>query len=355
MTTTSVTPAETTVYTLTATNPFGSTISDDVTVQVINGPIPTHRYVAATAGNTDAAWADEVDTRNWALTDSLLNLALVVPSDNTSISAAYTTAGGITGGAAGAFQYAELTAEIWLRPSGLTADHQVMFETGGGQNGLAVLMTDTDFRFIGSASNARTLDFTVPVGELNIADFIQVVFSNDTVTDAFEVVIRDTFGNVATASEIGNIVMGGNGAGLFIHASGGLGGDNNLGGRTELPDMTPVGLTGFTGEIGIVNIYARILSTADIQAAFDEVATTVAQPTAIELTGLDYDATNNAFDLTWTSTVDHLYDAQTSTDGETWTALDDAIVATGDETSKSFTVPAGEDVLLLRIIDLGLD
>ena len=354
LTTTSVSPAETTTYTLTAANGFGSS-NRQVTVQVIDGPVPTHRYVAATAGNTDGTWLDEIDTRNWGLTGATLDMPLITPSANTNIAAAYSTAGGVMGGSAGAYQYGEFTAEIWLRPTGLTTDHQVIFETGGGQNGLAALMTATEFRFIGSAVNTRNVDFTIPIGDLNISDFVQLVITNDSANDVFEVAIRDTFGNVLTASEVGNVTMGGNSAGLFIHASGILGGEFNLGGRTELPDTTPEGLTGFTGEIGIVNIYSRILTPADIQAAFDAVATTVDPPsdTPFAITEVIRDA--NALTVTWDSIDQHLYDAETSTDGETWTPVNDTIQALGPQTTKAFTVPPGEDVLLLRIVDLGED
>ncbi len=72
-----------------------------------------------------------------------------------------------------------------------------------------------------------------------------------------------------------DVLIGGNGAVVFAYGSGGLGGDNNLGGRTEAADVNPEGLTGFAGEIAILNIYDSILSSDDIQLAFDAVATAV--------------------------------------------------------------------------------
>ncbi|MDA7888305.1 hypothetical protein N9A86_02850, partial [Akkermansiaceae bacterium] len=67
LTTTNVTPAETTTYTLSATNGFGTTTAE-VFVEVLAGPIPVNRYIASAEGNTDALWNDLVGVRNWAFT-----------------------------------------------------------------------------------------------------------------------------------------------------------------------------------------------------------------------------------------------------------------------------------------------
>jgi hypothetical protein len=352
---TEVEPTQTTTYTLSATNPFGTSTAE-VTVVVISGPLPTHRYAASFDENTDTAWLDEIDTRDWQLTGALRNSPLVTPSANTNLTAAYSTAGGLNGGATASFQLPEFTAEIWFRPGILSADHQVIFESGGGQNGLAVLITEDALRFIGSAANVRNLDFTIPIDGLNLEDFIQLVISNDAGTDAIEVSIRDTFGTVRTASEVADVIIGNNGAGLLVWAAGALGGDNNLGGRTELPDVTPAGLSGFAGEIAVVNIYGRILETADIEAAFDAVATTVAPPSLLPFAITKIEGPSaNSVTLTWNSTVDHLYDAQFSTALQAWFDLEDTVSATESQTTKTFNIPPNQTEFYLRIIDLGLD
>ena len=110
----------------------------------------------------------------------------ITPSANTNLSAAYFTGGGITGGSVGSFQYPEFTAEIWLRPGNLTANYEVVFETGGGQNGLSILINEDELRFLGSALDVRTADLTIPLAGLDLTDFIQVFLWNSVAEDRFE-------------------------------------------------------------------------------------------------------------------------------------------------------------------------
>ncbi|MGI9243234.1 MAG: hypothetical protein ACR2RV_20720, partial [Verrucomicrobiales bacterium] len=166
------------------------------------------------------------------------------------------------------------------------------------------------------------------------------------------------FGTVRTVSETGiPVVVGNNGAGLFTWASGARGTEEfNLGGGTQLgpfPDL----LTGFAGEIGIVNIYDRILDAAEIEDAFNSVATTVDPPTEVPfaITQIIVPEGNSSMTLTWNSIEDHLYDAQFSVDLQARFNLDDTITATGPETTKTFNIPPGRSEFFLRIVDLGLD
>jgi hypothetical protein len=348
MTTISAAPTETTTYTLSATNGFGTSTAD-VLVTVISGPVPAHRYVASHPDNNDNTWVDGVANKNLAVNGAVLNTSLITPSPNTSITSTYASDGGLAGATVGSFQFPEFTAEIWLRPGeDLGADHEVIFESGGGQNGIAALITQRGFRFIGSIGDERTLDLEVPMGGLVLDDFIQLVFSTDASADTFEVSIRDTFGNVRTASETADVLIGGNGAVLFAYGSGGLGGDNNLGGRTEAADVNPEGLTGFVGEIAILNVYDSILGAEEIQEAFDAVATAVGTPPppfAIK----EVVRGDNALTLTWDSVSGSTYGAQFSTTLDEWFDLAGPFTATGDEMTETLIVPPNQEVFFVRI------
>lgn len=340
MTTISAAPTETTTYTLSATNGFGTT-SADALVTVISGPVPAHLYVASHPDNNDNTWVDGVANKNLGVNGAILNTSLVEPSPNTNITSTYASDGGLAGATAGSFQFPEFTVEIWLRPGeDLGADHEVVFESGGGQNGIAAMITQSGFRFIGSIGDERTLDIEVPMGGLVLDDFVQLVFSIDANTDAFEVSIRDTFGSTKTASETADVLIGGNGAVVFAYGSGGLGGDNNLGGRTEAADVNPEGLTGFAGEIAILNIYDSILSSDDIQLAFDAVATAVGTPPpAFAIREIVRDANAGTLTLTWDAVSGSTYGAQFSTDLEEWFDLAGPFTATGEQTTEIINVP----------------
>ena len=350
--TTNVTPATTTTFTLSATNGFGTTMAD-VTVEVIDGPVPTNRNVASIGGNTDGIWNDNDGDRNWVFTGGVLGDPLVTPSANTNITASYTTGGGLNGGSTGAYQYPQFSVEIWFRPGALTADHQTIFETGGGQNGLSALITDTDVRFLGSTGDIRTLDVTISTLGLNFADFVQLVITNDSDADLFTASLRDTFGNVRSVSESADVTMGGNGGGLFSWASGAVGGAHiNLGGRTEVADTSPTGLTGFEGEIGIVYVYDQILDDSAIGEAFDRVATIGQAPAGLAVTAISFDDDTNELTLTWNSIngQSYLVEFSSTMEDETWFELDDPIGADSAETTQVFSLPPNQDKLFFRVV-----
>ena len=356
ITTTTLTVSENTTYVLSATNEFGTTTAE-VTVAAFDGIVPAHLYNAGTDANTDGTWIDQIIAKNMNASNltrvSPLEAPLTTESPNTNITGAYLASDAGQGASVGAFQFAQSTFEIWLRPGAITADHGVIFETGGGQNGLAALLNSDGLRFIGSAGNVRNLDLVVPISGLNLQDFIQLVFSHDTSTDSFSVSVRDTFGAVRTASETAAVTMGGNGAVVFAWGSGAVGGsENNLGGNTEIADATPAGLTSFVGEIAIINVYDQLLDATQIKAAFDSVATITAPPAGglNAVTAITYDG-NDMVTLTWNSQADTSYDPAFSTDLGEFFPLEQFVVATGAETTQVFTIPPGQAKFFLRIIE----
>lgn len=347
-----LTPTETTTYTLTATNGFGTTISD-LEVAVLAGPIPIHRNVASLGEGTDALWPDLVGNRSWALTGGLLGDPLANPSANTNITASYTTGGGLNGASTGAYQYPQFSAEVWFRPGELTANHEVIYETGGGQNGISALITDTNLRVIGSELNVRNFDVNLPLAGLNRDDFLQLVLTNDADADLVTVSLRDTFGNVLTASESSGVALGGNGAGLFTWAAGAVAGaEINLGGRTEEAGTSPEGLTGFAGEIGIVNVYDQVLDDAAIQAAFDRVATTTSGPAGLQITDVSFDDANDELTITWNSVngQSYLVEFSTSLKTDEWFELDGPFTASGEQTTETLDVPPNQTEFFVRVV-----
>ena len=351
-TTISVTPDQTTTYTLTATNGFGST-SAEVEVTLLSGPIPVHRHVASSIGNTEILWADLIGNRSWTLTGGVLANPLATPSPQTNISASYTTGGGVNGASAGAFQYPQFSAEIWFRPGELTANHEVLYETGGGQNGLSALITDTHLRVLGSEGDVRNLDLTLPLAGLNLDDFLQLVLTNDADTDSVTVSLRDTYGNVFTSSESAAVTLGGNGAGLFTWASGAVAAaEINLGGRTEAAGTSPEGLTGFAGEIAILNIYDQVLDEGAIQSAFDRVASVTSGPSGLMITDVLFDDSNDELTLTWNSISgqSYLVEFSTSLKSDEWFELAGPFSATSEQTTQTLNIPPNRPEFFVRVV-----
>jgi hypothetical protein len=347
-----VSPSEGTTYTLTATNTYGSSTAD-ILVEVFNSPIPINRSVASAPANASNLWRDQVGSSDWAMSNAVLNSPLLTPSANTNITAAYTTGGGTSGGATSAFQYPELTTEIWFRPGVLSADHQVIFETGGGQNGLSALITESEIRFLGTSNDVRTLDVTIPTAGLNLGDFVQLVITNDSATDAFTASVRDTFGAIRTVEETADVTVGVNGSGLFIWAAGGIGGaEFNLGGRTDPDGTSPAGLSGFGGEIAIVNVYDRILSPADIGAAFDRVATIGVGPAGLQVTDVLFNDSSDELTITWNSIsgLSYLVQFSTSLQESDWFELAGPFTADSASTTEVLSLPANRSRFFVRVL-----
>ncbi len=343
----------TTIFTLSATNPFGTT-TENVIVNVIDGPIPAHSHIASLAINTTDTWIDQLAGKNLNIINLLLDTPLTTASANTNITSTYLSGGGNVAGSGSAFQFPESTFEIWFRPAALTADHQVIFETGGGQNGISALINEDGLRFLGSAGDTRTLDLVVPLTGINFSDFVQLTFSLNTTDGTFQASLRDTFGAEVSASETANIALGGTAATLFNYGAGGAGGNTNaLGGKTEAAGTDPAGLSSFTGEIAIFNVYDRILDANEITETFVQVAPNVTPQTGEKnaITNITYDGATEA-SLTWNSVPGTTYDAEFSTDLINWTPFGTTTQATDISTTNPFTVPAAQPRLFLRIIEV---
>ncbi|MEN8773771.1 MAG: LamG-like jellyroll fold domain-containing protein [Akkermansiaceae bacterium] len=351
-TSTTLTVSETTTFTLNATNSFGTT-SEQLIVTATSGPIPAHSYNAATPTNTLNLWQEPIANRTMNLTGLSLDSPLALESPNTNISATYRSDGGPTGGSVSAFQFIDASFEIWFRPADITTDHQVIFETGGGQNGISVLLSENGLRFIGSSLDVRTLDEVVSLDGVDFSDFVQVIFSVGTETDTFAATVRDTTGMVLTTTATGDVSLGGNGATSFNWGAGAIGlTENNLGGRTEAADASPEGLSPFAGEIAIINVYDSFLSEAETEAAFQSVATGVTPGSGQNtITSISSNGTDQVT-LTWNSRDGVTYDVEISGGLRDWAPLEQTVTATGSETTKDFDVTPGQAKSFFRIIEV---
>ena len=118
---------------------------------------PVNVYIAAADGNSDTQWLDEVGNQDWTLVEAEL---AGVTSPNTNITAAYRLFNpnvGV-GGDTSPFPAGNMTYEVWVRPDEVNEDHQLIFETGGGQNGTSILLTQDAVRLLNSTGNERGFD-----------------------------------------------------------------------------------------------------------------------------------------------------------------------------------------------------
>ncbi|MEM7233583.1 MAG: FN3 associated domain-containing protein, partial [Planctomycetota bacterium] len=234
-----------------------------------------HSYDAQLDGQTDAVFRDGTQSRHWSLQGCVLDRNVV--SARTTLTAAYRleSAGTAVGGDTAPFEAGNTSFELWIRPGALDSNHQVIFETGGGQNGSSFHITDSTIRFLNSRLNTRNFDLSVSLAELDLSDFLHLVASLEETNGRIVIYVTDSSGNQVTTQALGPVGRGGNRASLFSWGSNlaSLGGNhNNLGGRTELAGVTPTGLTQFRGQIARLRVHNVALSPEEVRAAFDEVA-----------------------------------------------------------------------------------
>lgn len=346
-------PTLKTTYTLVASNAFGSSFAT-VTVTVTTGAVPVHGYLASDAGNNPTnIWRDRLGSKNLALLNGLvLEDPLTTASANTSLTATYRSSGLNEGGTASSYTFTNLSAELWVRPGPLTADYQVILENGGAQNGTSVLINDTEIRFLGSITNLRTIDLTIPLFGLNLDDFMQIVYGHARESGDFVVSVCDTDGNVRTASAISNVVVGVNDAAVFqLGAGGGVAnGINNLGGRTEVPGALPDVVAGFAGEIAAINIYDRLLTEHEIAIAFDLVAT-VTKPPPLRILDYTFNSDNTAR-IQWNSRAGRFYVVEFSLNLADWLELEDPFQVEEENTTRTFQLPPADKMLFIRILEV---
>ena len=261
-----VQPDSTTTYTLTAENEFGTTTAE---VEVVVDAIlvaRTNVYDASADGNSDGFFKDSVGINNFDLKSNELNTAI------TSLRTTFTAANRMvsftadTGGDALGFPGGDSAYELWVRPGELDTGHQVIFETGGGPDGFAILINDSTVRFINSVSVSRSIDFTVPLSNIDVSDFIQIVAVLDESAGEVTLYVNGSAGGSVSGSSNGEVASPVGRSTLFSWSSFAAGIADALGGAAgEVPE----GTTQFRGEMALFNVFGRTLTQQEVQTQFD--------------------------------------------------------------------------------------
>ncbi len=259
-------PSDTTLFTLTAENEFGSSTE---TIEVIVDAIlvaRTNVYNAADSGNADGFFKDSVGINNFDLKSNIRD------TETQSFRTTFTTANRMiaftndTGGDALGFPGGNTTFELWVRPGELDNRHQVIFETGGSSDGLGILLTQDNLRFINSVASIRTLDLLVPISEINTSDFIQIVVALDGDTGKVRLYVNGSAGGSISVSETGELATPNGRSTVFSWSSFAATISDTLGGAAG---AAPEDTTQFRGEMALFNVFGRTLSAEEIQTQFD--------------------------------------------------------------------------------------
>lgn len=338
--TVAVTPGETTTYTLTATNEFGSSRAE-VTVTLVTGLLPDLgwsasdlqegdvdsweptvnttgnngiRWTGGTAGAVESGTSNFVNITKWVNTPGL-NLA-ANPNDSWQ------------DGLGDSVTKLNVSWEMVFRPGDFEGTH-TLFNTGGNGDGTAFVLTDSvlDFRFQDADNDDQRVIASTDLAELGAAtDFFHVVGLADVESD-----------DTGTAS----IYVNGELRGDPVTSSGSIndwdGGDlAELGKGNNIPGGNPFNPDEFTGDIALFNYYGGILLAPEqVEEAFRAQSGASA---AFQITRIAYNAETQSVEVTWNSKPGRTYAVDATTDFSTpWAELADGFPASPDGSETSYS------------------
>ncbi len=328
-----VSPAETTTYTLTATNEFGTTTAE-VTVMVTTDLIPDLGWSAIDLdGGEVLEWNP---THNNTDNDGILweggdgGTAESGVSNFANITAWVNSPGlRLTGnpndswqdGLGNAVTQANVSWELVFRP-GDFEDKHTLFNTGGNGDGTAFVLEGSvlDFRFQDANNDDQRVIASTDLSEIGGPDdFYHVVGVADVDSE-----------NTGTAS----IYVNGELRGEPVTSAGTIndwdGGDlAELGTGNNIPGGNPFEPDPFTGDIALFNYYEGILLSED---QIGDLYRAQSGDTGFQITEFEVVAVDNAVqsvNLTWDSLSGRFYDVEVSPDlsSESWQAALSAIPA----------------------------
>jgi len=334
---TELSPAETTTYTLSATNPFGTTTSE-FTITVIDGGSPDLGWTAA--GNPDGAlaqWNPVINaTGNNGITfnsatggvvqSGVSNFSAVTSWVNSpGYNLASNPADSWQDGLGDLATKEDVSWEMIFRPGDFTGTH-TLFNTGGNGQGTGIVLTGSvlDFRFQAANNDAQRLIISTDLSTLGLAtDFFHIVATADVGAGAMgtgELYVNGQL--VSGPSTSTGIINDWDGGDLA-----------ELGKGANIPTSTTFPFEAFTGDIALFNYYrARILNANQVS----ELYAALGGPSGgLAIKKIEYDDTADEIRLIFDSVPGRTYALETTVDlsAESWIELDDSILSGGAETT----------------------
>ena len=227
---------------------------------------PTFNWRGSAPGSDPNEWNATIGSHQWNLsgvtstnpTTSYAPLATGAFAFGAGSSATGTTFQNI---ASGNPSNEDVSFEIWFRPDSMSGGEQVLFETGGGGDGLSLLLDDNllSFRVKDSGTTVTTAAFDL---------------GSDT-SEFFQAAITLSRGGTASLYVDGALATSTSAAGIndWTGSNGAaLGGRNGNVGGNDGGDLNGYGA--FQGEIALFRFYRnQVLTVGEVQQNFDAVAT----------------------------------------------------------------------------------
>ncbi|MGI9242432.1 MAG: LamG-like jellyroll fold domain-containing protein [Verrucomicrobiales bacterium] len=332
---TTVAPAVTTTYTLSAINQWGTTTAE-VLVTVLPGGEPDLRWTAEGLpdGNL-AAWTPSLNAtiNNGLVFNNNTGGSVVSGASNFSGITQWVSNPGFNffanpndswqDGLGGPATMANVSWELVFRPGDFTGTH-TLFNTGGNGDGTAFVLTGSvvDFRFQDANADAQRLIVAADLATIGTAeDFYHLIGLADVET---------------AATGTGTLYVNGELAAGPTTSTGTIndwdGGDlAELGKGGNIPGGNPFAFDAFSGDIAIFSYFGgRLLSEETIMERYTALA---GNPSAFEITTIIYNEAEQRIEITFNSRPNGRYAIDGGTDLSTLLEIDDSITSQGTETT----------------------
>jgi len=324
-------PTETTTFTLTATNPFGTT-TKELTVTVLDGSVPDLGWEAAglpdgnlgqwdpainVTGNNGITFVNNTGGEvqrgmsNFTAVTSWVNS----PGYNLSSNPADSWQDGLGDLAT----KADVSWEMVVRPGDFSGTH-TLFNTGGNGDGTAFVLTDStlDFRFQTANTDQGRIIISTDLSALGSAsDFFHIVATAD---------VGSGVVGTSTLYVNGQLIAGPISSTGFIDDWDG--GDlAELGKGGNIPTSTTFAFEPFNGDIAVFNYYGgRILNASQVLEKYTAIS---GGASGLAITAIDYDLSSGEIRLTFNSVPGRNYALESTLDltAANWVEIDDSIAA----------------------------
>ncbi|MDA7882254.1 LamG domain-containing protein [Akkermansiaceae bacterium] len=341
---TDLSPAETTTYTLSATNAFGTTTSE-FTLTVIDGSNPDLGWRAD--GLPDGAlaqWDPTINaTGNNGITFNSATGGTVQSgvSNFSSISSWVNSPGyNLASNPNDSWQDGlgdlptkeDVSWEMVFRPGDFTGTH-TLFNTGGNGQGTAIVLTDStlDFRFQAADNDDQRIIVSADLSAIGSA------------TDFFHIVATANVGPGVpgtAALYVNGLLVAGPTTSIGVINDWDGGDLAELGKGANIPTSTAFPFEAFTGDIAVFNYYgSRVLSASQVS---DKYAALGGAGGDLTITKIDYDLEAGEMRFTFSSVPNRFYAFETTVDlaAETWIEIDDSVPSVGTETTIVLSIEA---------------
>ncbi len=248
---------------------IANTVDWNFTTAVSN-KIVLHEWDVGTAGNSPTLWMDHVGGKNLSVATGSGGSTSVVftPDSRVSIGRGFQAAiANLNAGAGSGLPTASYTFEWWVHFGGAVTPGQVIFESGGGSNGIGLWTSAGGLEFANSSTNTGSNAMaTVSLSGLDLTHYLQITGVCDTAEKSLTLTVKDVNGVTVSHSAVSALPIGlgsgdglsffGGGNGNYSTSSASVGGSGATG--ISLPATPSV----FSGKIGLCRVWQGVDLTA---------------------------------------------------------------------------------------------